>query len=56
MASIPATQKAAWVTDPGPNGHIAFRDDVPVGKPGEHEVLVKLEYSGIWFVNPFHHL
>ncbi|OQD79304.1 hypothetical protein PENANT_c055G00387 [Penicillium antarcticum] len=47
MAQIPMTQKAALIQDPGPNGHIILQDSVPVERPGENEVLVKLECSGI---------
>lgn len=49
MASeIPKTQKVAVIENPGPNGTVVIRDDVPVAKPGPNEILVKLEYSGLW--------
>ncbi|KAJ5118203.1 hypothetical protein N7448_009917 [Penicillium atrosanguineum] len=49
MAEIPVRQKAVMIQDPGPNGHIIFKNCVPVERPGENEVLVKLECSGIWY-------
>ena len=49
MASeIPKTQKVAVIENPGPNGTVVIRDDVPVAEPGPNEILVKLEYSGLW--------
>lgn len=49
MASIPTTQTVAWIEDPGPNGRLVIRHDVQVKQPGDGEVLVKMEYSGIWY-------
>ena len=51
MAEIPKIQKAAWIEDPGPHGRLVIRDDVPVPQPGDGEVLVKIECSGIWCVS-----
>jgi alcohol dehydrogenase, propanol-preferring len=49
---IPTTQTVAWIVDPGPNGRLDIRKDVEVGQPGEGEVLVKMECSGIWYSPP----
>jgi propanol-preferring alcohol dehydrogenase len=48
MASIPQTQQAAQVLQPGDAFHISIRDDVPVPEPGPNEVLVKLSCTGLW--------
>jgi alcohol dehydrogenase, propanol-preferring len=48
---IPATQTAAVIVDPGPNGRIEFKKDAAVNKPGDGEVLVKMECSGIWYAS-----
>ncbi|KAF4448688.1 hypothetical protein F53441_7942 [Fusarium austroafricanum] len=45
--TIPSLQKAALVENPGNNARIVIRDDIPVGTPGQGEVLVKLEYTGL---------
>lgn len=45
---IPRTQKAAVIENPGANGTVVIRDDFPVAEPGPNEILVKLEYSGLW--------
>ncbi|OLN86100.1 Alcohol dehydrogenase 3, mitochondrial [Colletotrichum chlorophyti] len=49
MASqpIPTLQTAAVIQNPGPDAEIVIREDVPVGNPGPHEVLVKLDCTGI---------
>ena len=41
-------QRAAWLDEPGPEAHLRIRDDVDIPKPGADEVLVKLEYTGVW--------
>lgn len=46
--SIPKTQTAAWLKKPEPGARFQIRDDIEVPKPGDGEVLVKLEYSGFW--------
>jgi propanol-preferring alcohol dehydrogenase len=48
MTSIPSVQKAALIENPGDNAKIVIRSDIPVGKPRLHEVLVKLEFTGLW--------
>lgn len=45
--SIPTTQTAAWVDEPGPDCILQIRNDVQVKQPGAHEILVKIECSGI---------
>lgn len=45
--SLPSTQTVAWIDNPGPNGTLSIRSDKEIQKPGQNEVLVKLEYSGI---------
>ncbi|KAH8698366.1 alcohol dehydrogenase-like protein [Talaromyces proteolyticus] len=47
MNDIPKTQKAIWVQNPGPNGTVALRSDIPTPQPGDGEMLVKIQYSGI---------
>ncbi|KAI1844882.1 hypothetical protein JX266_008898 [Neoarthrinium moseri] len=44
---IPLVQQAAVIENPGPGGRILLRGDVSVGEPGVHEILVKLEVSGV---------
>ncbi|KAL5093890.1 hypothetical protein Trisim1_009366 [Trichoderma cf. simile WF8] len=46
-SSIPTTQTAAVIENPGPNGIVRIDNSHPVEAPGKHEVLVKLEFSGI---------
>ncbi|PGH11161.1 hypothetical protein AJ80_07263 [Polytolypa hystricis UAMH7299] len=47
MPEIPAVQKAAWITNPGPDGKLEIRHDVPTPQPGDGEVLVKMECCGL---------
>ncbi|KAJ4115370.1 hypothetical protein NW768_011222 [Fusarium equiseti] len=47
MTSIPSTQKAALIENPGDNARIVIRSDIPVGKPGKNEILIKLEFTGL---------
>ncbi|KAK7419052.1 hypothetical protein QQX98_003554 [Neonectria punicea] len=44
---IPQSQKAAVIEKPGQTAKIKIQDDIPVGGPGENQVLVKLAFSGI---------
>ncbi|QGI97351.1 hypothetical protein CEK26_010420 [Fusarium fujikuroi] len=46
-SSIPSTQKAALITNPGNDARIIIRSDIPVGNPGENEILVKLGFTGL---------
>ncbi|KAI1017825.1 hypothetical protein LB504_003849 [Fusarium proliferatum] len=46
-SSIPSVQKAALIENPGDNARIIIRSDIPVGNPGENEILVKLEFTGL---------
>ncbi|OOQ85938.1 Alcohol dehydrogenase [Penicillium brasilianum] len=47
--AIPSTQIAATIPPPGPNGslNIQISKTHPVPNPGDGEVLVKLEFSGV---------
>ncbi|KAH7091992.1 chaperonin 10-like protein [Paraphoma chrysanthemicola] len=45
--SIPSKQTVAWIENPRPECVLQIRNDVEVQQPGENEVLVKLECSGI---------
>lgn len=45
--TIPPTQTAGWIHNPGPDCVLQIRNDVPVQKPSAGELLVKLECSGI---------
>ncbi|PKY04614.1 putative quinone oxidoreductase [Aspergillus campestris IBT 28561] len=47
MTSIPTTQQAALVENPGPAAKIVHRDDIPVATPGPNEILVKLTCTGL---------
>ncbi|CAK7210289.1 hypothetical protein SCUCBS95973_000728 [Sporothrix curviconia] len=44
---IPTVQTAALIQNPGPSATVVVREDVPVATPGQDEILVKLEYSGV---------
>ncbi|KAF2014752.1 alcohol dehydrogenase [Aaosphaeria arxii CBS 175.79] len=46
-ATIPTTQKVAWIDSPGDNGKLVIRDGFEVPQPKGKEVLVKIECSGI---------
>ncbi|KAI1050288.1 hypothetical protein LB506_002045 [Fusarium annulatum] len=46
-SSIPSTQKAALIKNPGNDARIIIRSDIRVGDPGENEILVKLEFTGL---------
>ncbi|KAF1918545.1 chaperonin 10-like protein [Ampelomyces quisqualis] len=45
--SIPSKQTVAWIENPSPSCVLQIRSGVQVKQPGEREVLVKLECSGI---------
>jgi propanol-preferring alcohol dehydrogenase len=45
--SIPDTQTVAWIENPSPSCVLQIRDNIQVKQPAEHEVLVKMECSGI---------
>lgn len=47
---IPALQTAAVIHEPGPNGTVRIDNAYPVETPGKNQVLVKLKYSGVWYV------
>ncbi|KAG4257914.1 alcohol dehydrogenase [Fusarium proliferatum] len=46
-SSIPSTQKAALIKNPGNDARIIIRSEIRVGDPGENEILVKLEFTGL---------
>jgi propanol-preferring alcohol dehydrogenase len=46
--SIPLLQQAAVVLNPGPSYNVSLQSDIPVAKPRENEVLVKLTCTGLW--------
>lgn len=48
-AALPTTGKAACVTNPGADFGVEVRNDVPVPKPGNMEVLIKLTVTGICY-------
>lgn len=50
---VPSLQTAAVIEHPGPNGIVRIDDAHPVETPGKDQVLVKLAYSGIWYVLDF---
>ncbi|KAF2851678.1 alcohol dehydrogenase [Plenodomus tracheiphilus IPT5] len=45
--SIPTSQTAAWIDNPSPTCILQIRHNVPIQSPSAHEILVKLECSGI---------
>ena len=45
--TVPSTQTAAWIDNPGPSCVLQIRHDIPVQRPSANEVLIKLECSGI---------
>jgi propanol-preferring alcohol dehydrogenase len=49
-SSIPTTQIAAVIKNPGPDGTVHITNTHPVETPGKNQVLVKLAFSGIWYV------
>lgn len=48
VMAIPEYQTAACIDNPGPQGKLEIRHDVPVPEPGDGDVLVKLEWTGFW--------
>lgn len=46
--SIPSVQQAAVLQNPGDKFTLVLRDDIPVGDPGDNEILVKLNCTGLW--------
>lgn len=52
-ASIPTTQRAIQVTKTGGPEVLEFKTDVPVPKPGEGEVLVKNNLSGVNYIDTY---
>lgn len=48
-SELPTTGKAGCVTNPGPDFGVEVRDDIPVPKPGNMEVLLKLTVTGICY-------
>ena len=53
--SIPQEQTAVWIDRPNPEAKFTIRNDVPVPTPGERDVLVKIEYSGLWYATTLSH-
>lgn len=51
MASqLPKVQQAAVIENPGENATVRLIEDAPVSDPGVHEILVKLAFTGLWYV------
>jgi hypothetical protein len=46
----PKHQQAVKVVDPGENFKIVIRADTPIQELRDHEVLVKLTCTGLWYV------
>ncbi|KAF2865471.1 chaperonin 10-like protein [Massariosphaeria phaeospora] len=45
---LPSSQTVAWIETPGPDtGKLVIRNNVDIQQPGDNEILVKLECSGI---------
>lgn len=47
MAAIPSAQTVAWIDNPSPTCVLEIRENVEIQQPGDREVLVKIECSGI---------
>lgn len=47
-SDIPTLQRAVLFENPGPDAKVVVREDVPVGTPGPFEVLVQLDFTGLW--------
>ncbi|KAJ9144072.1 Polyketide synthase, enoylreductase [Pleurostoma richardsiae] len=47
MAAIPEQQTSLWVDSPGKGAKVFLNHDVPVPTPGDKELLVKIECSGL---------
>ena len=50
-ANIPTSQTAALIENPGPAARLVIRDDIPVATPGSNKILVKLNCTGLWWLN-----
>jgi hypothetical protein len=50
--SIPNYQTALWVNKPGPDAELELHKDVPVPTLKSNEILVKIQYSGLWYGTP----
>jgi propanol-preferring alcohol dehydrogenase len=48
--AISTTQTAAWLEKPQSGALLDIRHDVPVPSPGDGEVLIKMEYTGFWYI------
>lgn len=48
--TVPCTQVAAFVDNPGPNAHFVIRDGVAVPEVEANQVMVKLDVAGLWYV------
>ena len=46
--NLPKFQTAACVDEPGPQARVYERHDVEIPEPADGEVLVKLEFTGVW--------
>ncbi|KAJ2956097.1 hypothetical protein NQ176_g11344 [Zarea fungicola] len=44
---LPLVQKAIWVESKESSTNVTLRHDVPVPLPGDYDVLVKVEFSGL---------
>lgn len=45
--TIPATMAAVWLTGHGGMDRLAYREDVPVPRPGRDEVLIRVAAAGV---------
>lgn len=48
ISNIPLSQVVAYVVNPGSKAHIVL-SEAAVPELASHQVLVKLEVSGIWY-------
>lgn len=48
MTVVTEHQIGAWVEKPGPDARVLIRDDLPIPSPSPEEVLIKLDYTGVW--------
>ena len=49
-SQVPHVQQAAVIENPGENATVRIIADAPVSDPGPHEILVKLAFTGLWYV------
>ena len=47
-STTPVRQLAAWLNHPHPGAQLDIRDDLEIPQPADGEVLIKLEYTGVW--------